>query len=334
MEKKPIDVKRESGGGADIGTSQEGAIIELIPVGARLIIVKEKALYELIMADDVDPERTNYDLPQTIHKLVLNQGWNSETVSKVFLTAKTFFKGTYFTKSVDTEYALGLSLELLQEVAVLEEEVTSYINKESSVVEDYNHRKKVATSYALPTIIDVEARCKTIIQKADHIEQILMEIVSIFYPSSGLTKQSHIPTLLAIVKKLYGESDYFVQFLNKFEPFMKISRELRNGLDHRLSSVKVANFTMQTDFSVLTPTIELNHKHIKMDRMALSSFLPLLLSNLLSLVEGTIVCISGKNAKSNLLSYAVREIPEQLRRNKFVRYCFWSPFGDEGYYAQ
>lgn len=91
-EKRPIDRIRDSGGHADIGTLEDGAIIEMKNIGGRLLIIKERAIYEMVMADTIDPERTNINLPTTIHKLIIDKGTESETVSRTLLTAMTLFR--------------------------------------------------------------------------------------------------------------------------------------------------------------------------------------------------------------------------------------------------
>ncbi|SFD17030.1 hypothetical protein SAMN05518672_101856 [Chitinophaga sp. CF118] len=37
--KRPIDIKRESGGRADIGSPEDGAIVEMFPVNGKMFIV-------------------------------------------------------------------------------------------------------------------------------------------------------------------------------------------------------------------------------------------------------------------------------------------------------
>ena len=59
--KRPIDVKRERGGSADIGSAEDGAIVEMYSIRTRLLIIKERAVYELRLADDIDPNRENPD---------------------------------------------------------------------------------------------------------------------------------------------------------------------------------------------------------------------------------------------------------------------------------
>lgn len=333
-EKRPIDRKRDSGGMAEIGSKEDGAILEMPKIGDRLLVVKEKSIYEFIMADDIDPERTNINLPNNIHKLIINQGAESELVGKTFLTAKTLFKSEFFDNSIDINKALLLSIDILQEMAVLEKEINDYLQIEQKLSEEYEEKRDKPISYAIPAIGDIETRCKTIFQKADHIEQILIEIVTIFHPDLGLTKQSHFPNFHDKVKAKYGEEDPYSKFLETTMFFMKTIRAFRNAFDHRLGTVKTYDFDLQTDSNILTPSFELKHKDVKLERQSISEFLKIVLPNLTFIFENTIAYMSNKTFTPYLMANGVKEIPEEKRRYKHVKYSFWAPLGVGGYYNQ
>jgi hypothetical protein len=303
-EKRPIDRKRESGGMADIGSAEDGAIRELINIKERLIVLKEKAIYESFTADTADPGRTNIKLPNLIHKLLIDQGADSELVAKTFLTAKTFFKSHSF-KPIDAESSLFIMLELLKELIVLEKEINEYLTEEKKLTADYDSKGKQRVSYAIPTLTNLETRCKTIFQKTDHIEQFIMAIIVIFYPAEGLTKHSHFPRLYEVIKSKYGENDMFSQNLNQAVYFMRVLRLIRNGLDHMVESVTITNFELQPDSTVLSPTIELNHKEGRLERVSLCVFLPMLLKQLISVIESLTIFLAAKNVNHGGLNHKV-----------------------------
>lgn len=333
-EKRPIDRIRESGGHADIGTIEDGAIMEMQNVGGRLLIIKERSIYEMVFADTIDPQRTNINLPPTIHKLIIDKGTESETVARTFLTAKTLFKPQYIPTTINCDTILSLTIDILSEISLLEKEIKEYQETEDKVSAEYEKRREQKGAFELPSVVNLESRCKTIFQKADHVEQTLMEIITHFYPNQGLSKQSHFPKFHDILLKAYGEKDGFAEFISKTLYFMRVVRELRNGLDHRLPTVTVTDFELQTDGNILAPTITLNHKEIKLNRTSLSEFLKLTTANLIEIVETTFAFLAGRNIKTDGMPYQLREIPEDKRRHKYVRYSFWMPIGDEGFYCQ
>jgi hypothetical protein len=333
-EKRSIDRIRELGGSANIGTIEDGAIVEMRNIGGRLLIIKERSIYEMVLADSIDPQRTNINLPPTIHKLIIDKGTESEIVAKTFLTAKTLFKPEYIIDTVNCDSVLSLTIDLLSEISLLEKEIKDYQEQEDKVSSDYEKRRSQKVSFELPSIINLESRCKTIFQKADHIEQILMDIITHFYTDKGLTKQSRFPKLYETLKAKYGEEDNFANFVHRTIYFMRIVREMRNGLDHRLPTVKINDFELQIDGNILSPTIELNHKGVNLNRTSLGEFLKITIKNLVEITEATFAFLAGKNARTSVIPYQLREIPEEKRQHKFVRYSFWTPIGNEGYYCQ
>ncbi|TKT90393.1 hypothetical protein [Dyadobacter frigoris] len=332
--KRPIDIKRESGGHAEIGSEEDGAIIELKNIGGRLLVIKERSIYEMVIADTIDPERTNINLPTTIHKLIIDKGTESETVSRTLLTAMTLFRPEYILNTVDCPKLIGLAIDLLSEISIFEKEIKEYHIAEKTASDEYEERRNQNVSYKLPSVISLESKCKTIFQKADHIEQTLMDIIVKFYSNLGLTKQSHFPNFHEKLKEKYGEADPFVEFINKTVYFMQVIRELRNGFDHRLEHTKVCDFELETDGNITTPTIELKHKKIKLKRTSLGGFLDITIKNMLDIIELTFAHLAGKNVKTGGMPYQVKQIPNDKRRYKFVKYSFWTPIGDEGFYNQ
>jgi len=328
-EKRPIDRKRESSGHADIGSAEDGAIIEMKNIGGRLLIIKERSIYEMVMADTIDPKRTNINLPTTIHKLIIDKGAESEIVSRTLLTAMTLFRPEYISNTVDCPKLIGLTIDLLSEISILEKEINEYQLAEKTASDEYEERRIQKVSYKLPSVVSLESKCKTIFQKADHIEQTLMDIIVKFYPNFGLTKQSHFPNFHEKLHEKYGEADPFVQFIEGTVYFMQVIRELRNGFDHRLEHTKVFDFELQADGSIIAPTIELKHKKIKLERTSLSDFLEITTKNILDIIELTFVYLAGKNGRTGGMPYQVRQIPDDKRRNKFIKYCFWIPIGIE-----
>jgi len=333
-EKRPIDKVRDSGGHANIGTEEDGAIVKIKNIGGRLLIIKERSIYEMIMADTIDSERTNINLPTTIHKLIIDKGAESETVSRTLLTALALFRPEYILSSINCNELISLTIDILLEILILEKEIDEYLSAEEKASNEYEERKNQKLSYKLPSIINLDSKCKTIFQKTDHIEQILMDIIIRFYPKQCLTKQSHFPKFHEILKNKYGETDLFVEFISKILYFMQVVRELRNGFDHRLDHTKVFDFELQTDGNIIAPTIELKQKKVKLERTLLSKFLKITIVNTLDIIELTFAHLARKNVRTGVMPYQVVQIPDDNRLNKFVKYCFCTLIGNEVFYNQ
>jgi hypothetical protein len=115
MTKRPIDQKHDAGGVMEIGTSDDqSAITTICPIGDDLYIVKERGIYEVKLADRIDPNRTNIAIPKT-QQGVLNYGSDAPVVGRTLLTAKELFNPTYLPKNLDLSEALRLCFESLKD---------------------------------------------------------------------------------------------------------------------------------------------------------------------------------------------------------------------------
>jgi hypothetical protein len=334
-EKRPVDKKRESGGTAEIGSGDDGDIIQMCKVGERTIIVKEKSLYELILADQIDPKRENPDLPNNMQQLVLNRGTDSEMVCKTFLTAYGLLTSSFLHPSVNGEKGLILSLEVLKELVALDEEIMEYMQMEAKAIKEYQDRIGKSLSYAIPSIPTVKGICKTVFEKADHVVLILMDIIKLFHSDEELTSPFNFKELYEVSKNKYGETDEFTLYVKKVEPILELIRSFRNCFLHRRPNVKVMDFEKQVTSEVCTPTIEIDYRSSKHERVAISSLLPSLITELPKIIEGMIAFLCSKNMISKgVFQCKVLFIPENERRNKFIKYGTWLQTGQGGFYLQ
>ena len=69
--RRPIDKLRDGAGSFDINTPDDDSpITGMISLGERFLVVKGKGIYEIKLADQIDPERTNINAPNTIQKVL------------------------------------------------------------------------------------------------------------------------------------------------------------------------------------------------------------------------------------------------------------------------
>lgn len=332
-DKRPVDIKRERSGSVNIGTEDDGAILEMYNLGGRMLVIKEKSIYELRFADDIDPNRENPDLPTSTQKLILPLGTTSEMFSRTFLTARRLFKPEYFTIPFDVNIALSLSLEVIQELAALNEEIVDYLAAEKKATDDYEERKAKKLDHAVPSITDIKTRCKTIFQKVDHVSQAQIEIIRLFFPD--FSKQSYYGKFLEYVEQNHSDKVPFIEFLKGIVPFIELTRNIRNCLDHRRTETQIKDFELQQNLDILTPTIEIEYLNSKLDRIALASFLPVVKNNLVTIFENMLAHLCSNVLKPDrIMPSSLLIIPEEKRINKFIKFAYWSALGEGGFYHQ
>lgn len=332
-DKRPIDIKRSSGGQAEIGSEADGAIMEMYNLGGRILVIKEKSIYELRMADDIDPDRKNPNLPPSTQKLILPLGTTSEMFSRTFLTARRLFKPEYFSLPFNLTVALSLALEVIQELSVLDEEITDYLAAEKKASDYYEERKSKNLDHAIPSVTDIKTRCKTIFQKVDHVLQAQMEIIRMFFPE--FSKQSYYGKFLEFIEEKHNDKIEFIDFLKRIVPFIELTRNIRNCLDHRRTETEIKDFELQGNLDILTPTIEIEYLTSKLERTSLASFLPTVKENLVTINENLLahLCSIALNP-DRYMPNRVLIIPEEKRINKFIKFAYWSALGEGGFYHQ
>src|SRR6266581_1362999 len=180
--KRPIDALRDSGGSMDIGTKAEGAITDLISTAEALYIVKERSVYAVQTADQIDPGRTNPVIPNTQQR-VLAIGSESPIVVRTLLTGQTLFKKTMLGKEFDEQSAIGLALGLLKDLAAMDD-VRSSLEEAERLARASYEKESNRNRSALPSLGDCKARLDAYAQKAGHVVNCLEEISKLFYGKS------------------------------------------------------------------------------------------------------------------------------------------------------
>jgi hypothetical protein len=97
--KRPIDRLRESALSMEVG-EPDGPITGFVKIDDRLHIVTIRAIYRIMLADEIDPGRTNPNVPNAQQK-VLDHGSESEMVGKTLLTAKQLFDSGVLSQEFD-----------------------------------------------------------------------------------------------------------------------------------------------------------------------------------------------------------------------------------------
>jgi hypothetical protein len=98
-EKRPIDLKRDSGMSFEVGTPEEGITDAMVEIEESLYIIKPKAIYALKTADQIDRDRKNIHLPKVVTRQVFTIGSESEIIGKILLTAISLLDSTRGTLS-------------------------------------------------------------------------------------------------------------------------------------------------------------------------------------------------------------------------------------------
>src|ERR1019366_3086906 len=110
----------------------------------------------------------------------------------------------FLPKSFPHERALVLSLDALTNMVAMRLAATEFDVAQQEACAKAQIISRVAGSIQIPFMGDVETRCKTFAQRADHAANALLHIVRLFY--SDLQGKNWYD-LVKLARALYGEDD-------------------------------------------------------------------------------------------------------------------------------
>jgi hypothetical protein len=323
-EKRLIDRKRDAGGAIDVGMpNDQSAVTAMIQIGEQFYVVKECGIYEIKLADQIDPQRTNIAIPDTQQK-VLEYGSDSPFVGRTLLTAKELLNPSFLPNGVDLRKALRLNFEALKDLAAMLDVATALEEAQRTAIAAFEGASQKEGSVALPAVGNIDARCKDFVQKADHSLQSLMRIVRVFNGEDA--GRQWFEGFSNLVSNRYGDGDQFSKFLVAALPFLKFVRNARNCVEHSKDNKKIVtrDFSVQADGAVLPPTIEVIHPDTPMSAVPVSEFMGRAHAQTVTMIEQMIVFICQKHVRPPLATFPVQvvEWPEGAGPQKHVRYSY------------
>jgi len=160
-------------------------------------------------------------------------------------------------------------------------------------------------------------------QKADHVEQTMLDIIKLFYPN---TSTKHFESVYGSLKEKYSKDDNFTKFIEQALPFLKMIRNARDCLDHRNDrNIKVTDFAMLPDGKIALPTIEIKFRCTDQPATSASFFMTKAIESMLCVFEHLLAFLCSKHVQPfGGIPIELGVLPEDRRINKFVRYGYWT----------
>ena len=327
--KRPIDKLRDSAGAFDINTpGDETAISGMMSIGdERLLIIKGKGIYEIKLADQIDPKRTNINTPSTIQK-VLSYGSDDSWVGSVLLTANELLKKSIIGEQVDCDKILNMVLLISQDIAGALEVSESYSKKEQRALNSFDYKIRADRSVILPSINDVSSMCKGFLQKSDHALRELFDIVKLFHSVVGAGGWD---SLKAGVESAHDKVDNFLDFIEHVLPLLRLVRISRNCVEHPREgqNIEVSDFSLDPKNSLVPPLVTINHPKTPLKATPVSIFFNSTSHEIISIVELMLVYLCSRKVKPFAgFPVQVYEMPEDKLRSNYVTFVYGIPNGD------
>ena len=291
----------------------------MFELGDGLFIISEKCTYRIQMADQIDPERNNPSLPHNFQQKLFDHGTKSALLCRTLLQAKVMFRKEF--QTIDVRQAMQFSLDALGNLISMDEISQRFAASEKAAIDKAQSGERDA-SLTVPSVGNVSAECKSFSQKADHFAVALMDIVRLFYPDMA---KKHWEDFRNLVHAKYGEEDGFTRLLVQAAPFLKLIRDTRDCLEHKLEGVKTSDFAPQADGTIAPPTIEVDFRKSVLHRRSISSFMQEVTQAMQVYFEMIVVHICSKSAQPFAgLSLTVGEVSPESQNAWRVRFGYGS----------
>lgn len=320
--KSPIDRLRDGAGSLEVKTPDDDSkITGMLTFSDSLYAVKEKGIYEIKLADQIDPDRKNIHVPNTIQR-VLQYGSAEPWVGSVLLTGHELLKKDVLNEGIDLDRAMSLVLQIAQNIASAKEILNAFSDSQRIEIEKYDLEIKQDRSVMLPSVSGIANKCKEFFQKSDHALDDLWKIVKIFYPH---VNKGGWESLKNEMKSESVQIDNFSEVLEIMMPFLLFVRNARNCVEHPRAEQKMTttDFSINTDNQLLPPLIEIIHPKTSQSQVPVVDLMSQIVDTTVDVVELMLAFLCNRQVRPiKGFPVQVHEFPKKQRRIESVKYGY------------
>jgi hypothetical protein len=312
---------RDAAGILTVGTETDGVLTGMIALSDVAFMVKERATYRLLMADDVDPDRENINIPHSVQR-ALAAGSDSDLVARTLLTADELFPKTYFADEVRREIVWG-TVEIAKNLLSALEIVDALRARVDELSQPVEVKNRAAT---LPTVGPLEQRVNAFVQAAHSAVQQLYDLPRSFinFPPKGWPDN-----FTEAVQSKWGDEHRFTHFARSTTPFVKFVRNARHCVEHRRDDQRIdaRDFHLTKDGRLNRPTVTIVHGATPLDTTDLMEFMTSILGQLIEVIEAMLAHLADATRPESFagLPLAISEVPvDQRRTGSRVRLAYFT----------
>jgi hypothetical protein len=320
---------RSEGGYFSMGSDENDHVSGLVKVDDQLLCITQKNIRTVLMADDVDPDRTNPNINHNIQE-VIPYGSENKFVGKTLQQASILFEENSLLPHIDHNKGISIALSFLKEILSLDKVRDEYIIEQNDINESLIEMSSNGSISPVPCLPNLEQKLKNFILNADRAKGLIMDLVILFYPDIELSKNkpSWEEQLHLKVKKSLGKKEQFTIFINDFKKFTQLLREIRNCIEHSKDpgfKLELKNYVLTPKNDIDMPSISFIGKKNNLAKMRVVDFLELTTDNLLGIFELLMAYLSNFHANTFADNKRiVIDIPEDKRpkNERHVRFRY------------
>jgi len=326
--KRAIDRLREGAGSTKVGTpDDENEITGFLTIDDLLYVVKKQGIYHCKLADEIDPERTNIGVPNTVQR-ILPYGSNDEWIGRTLLTGKELFNPSFLSPKIDCNRAMVLMLDIAKNVGAMKEEARIFLECEKQSIEALDPSIREDRSFVLPSVHDVDRHCANFLQKADHTLRNLQHIVRLFYGDNA--KKGWPEAFAKFIEDHDEREDDFLKFLREITPFMHVIRNARNCVEHPQKNqlLKTEDFSINAKQELTPPMMEIVHPKTPQEPVPILAFMGSVSDSVVLVVEDMVSFLCGRFVSEfSGFPIVLCSFSQEMRKEQYVQYGYGTDIG-------
>lgn len=181
--KRAIDRLRDSALSLEVGGDDKSPIADLLSTAHALYAIKAKGVYKLQLADDIDPGRTNPNIPN-LSQQVLGAGSDSPIVATGLLTAKSLFD----TKNAQVDQFVSdlfeKSLILTRHLIELGQVISDLGDEIDRKQAEFSTKIMAPRAFSLPSVLGLDTRIHNILIRADKSKDVILDLFRLQFPAN------------------------------------------------------------------------------------------------------------------------------------------------------
>ena len=288
MNKKTIDIQRDAAMCFEL-PKKCGKIEELQDINGHLYAIGTTGIYEIVLPDDIDPERTNPNI-KPMCKEILDVGFSEPFVARIIGQVFEFLQilpQSVSHKMLITAFDITMSINQMAEILI------DLTDQTTNIIKQIDLRNQLNQTVHISQVSSLELKTKAFILEG---HKILKQILQLLLSASDIDKYMLFSKLSEItqndnVKKIIeGHSEPTIEFI----------WELRNAIEHPSNNnfIKVNNICVSANNKITPPTWEWSFlswtKNTKKSeqKTSLLDDLNIIIHNLLVLTEDALLCLA------------------------------------------
>ena len=306
---------RNEGGMLKIGEEGDGNMSEMIALeDYGMVIVTRKSVWRIMLADNIDPQRNNADIPRHVQERLLSYGSDDPIVGRTLLQGKELLLAGHLLEGVNKQQAMQLVLAFSKEIAAMNDELKKLTEEYEEIRQRFNGRVRDDGSFILPALKNLDRRAKELIQNIDHMGGIVIDIMKLF--PIEIPQKNPLGKLIEQTQQKFGAEHVITKAISQLKEKMGWLRYVRSDMEHPDTTgiVTFENYKMNNLGKIEQPLIKHTRTSSPFQSIDLIQFVVESQGEMIDLFETTLVLLCDFYAEDEAGDKVfVRNVTDQER---------------------